>query len=330
MPAVQPTRRRRSGRGDRTRTARRALRAGTALAVLLLAATLASCGDDGARAGGADAELRAVATTTQVADLVRQVGGERVDVSALLHPGSDPHGYEPRPSDVAAIAEADLVFSSGGEVDEWLGDLIDSAGGDTPTIALIDSVETIEADGDTDPHWWQDPRNAQLALSPIRDALARADPDAATRYRRSASAYADELRSLDADLANCFESLPAKERKLVTTHDSLAYLARRYGLEVIGAVIPSLSTQAQPSAGDVEALVDQIESEHVAAVFPESGISQKLERAISRESGAEIGGELWTDSLGPDGSGAETYVRAMRANADALVRGMSGGMRGCA
>jgi zinc/manganese transport system substrate-binding protein len=308
---------------------RRVIHPPLALVALLLAAVLASCGGDGVRAGGADGEVRVVATTTQVADLVRQLGGDRVEVSALLHPGSDPHGYEPRPSDVAAIADADVVFSSGGEVDEWLGDLIDNAGGDARAIALIDSVETIEVDGETDPHWWQDPRNARLALAPIRQALAEANPDGASRYRLAASAYGRELRRLDAHLADCFDSLPPTARKLVTTHDSLAYLARRYRLEVVGAVIPSLSTQAQPSAGDVEALIDQIESEQVAAVFPESGISQKLERAISRESGAEIGGELWTDSLGPNGSGAETYVRAMRANADSLVRGMSGGTRGC-
>lgn len=297
--------------------------------MLMAAVALVSCGDDGPRANGADPELRVVATTTQVADLVRQVGGDRVEVSALLHPGSDPHGYEPRPSDVAAIAEAEVVFSSGGEVDEWLGDLIDNAGGDGRTIALIDSVETIEVDGETDPHWWQDPRNAVRAVARIRGTLADADAEGASTYRRTAAAYGGELRRLDADLAACFESLPPRARKLVTTHDSLAYLARRYRLEVVGAVIPSLSTQAQPSAGDVEALIDQIESEQVAAVFPESGVSQKLERAISRESGAEIGGELWTDSLGPDGSGAETYVLAMRANADSLVQGMSGGTRGC-
>ena len=115
----------------------------------------------------------------------------------------------------------------------------------------------------------------------------------------------------------------------MTTHDSLAYLARRYGLDVVGSVIPSLSSQAQPSAADVEALVEQIEEHRVSAVFPESGISQKLEQAISRESGAAVGGRLWTDSLGPEGSGAETYTGAMRANADALVSGMSGGSERC-
>jgi ABC-type Zn uptake system ZnuABC Zn-binding protein ZnuA len=123
--------------------------------------------------------------------------------------------------------------------------------------------------------------------------------------------------------------VPADKRKLVTTHDSLGYFAERYGIEVIGAVIPSLSTQAQPSAKDVDALVRQIEDEGVEAIFPEVAVSQRLERAISRESGAEVGGELWTDSLGPDGSRAETYLKAMRANTAALVEGMSGGRARC-
>ena len=123
--------------------------------------------------------------------------------------------------------------------------------------------------------------------------------------------------------------LSPDKRKLVTTHDALGYFAERYDIEVIGAVIPSLSTQAQPSAKDVDALVEQIEDEGVEAIFPEAAVSQRLERSISRESGAEVGGELWTDSLGDEGSGAESYVDAMRANAKALAEGMSGGRMTC-
>ena len=125
------------------------------------------------------------------------------------------------------------------------------------------------------------------------------------------------------------ERVPPGKRKLVTTHDALGYFAERYGLEVIGAVIPSLSTQAQPSARDIDALVEQIEHEGVEAIFPEVAVSQRLEQAVSRESGAEVGRELWTDSLGDEGSGAETYLKAMRVNTAALVEGMSGGRARC-
>jgi ABC-type Zn uptake system ZnuABC Zn-binding protein ZnuA len=295
-------------------------------ALLLVALGLvAGCANE----AGSDAGVQAVATTTQVADLVRNVGGRRVEVDGILRPEADPHGYEPRPSDAAALSRADVVFRSGGDLDGWLGDLIDSAGGDAEEVTLIDSVHTIEGDGEVDPHWWQDPRNAILAVAAIRDALVEADPAGRAAYKRNAATYTRELRRLDSDVEGCIGQVPPDKRKIVTTHDSLGYFAERYGVQVIGAVIPSLSTQAQPSAKDVNRLIDQIKEEGVEAVFPEAAVSQRLEEAISRESGAEVGPELWADSLGPDGSGAETYLDAMKANASALAEGMSGGSVHC-
>jgi ABC-type Zn uptake system ZnuABC Zn-binding protein ZnuA len=293
-----------------------------ALAALLIAAVLFGCGDDG---GSGDANVTAVATTTQVADLVRNVGGERVAVESILHPNSDPHEYEPRPSDAAAVAKADVVFRSGGDLDGWLDEVLDSAGGDAERVTLIDSVRRIG----NDPHWWQNPRNAILAVAAIRDALIEADPDGRAGYERRAAAYTARLRRLDADVARCIDRVPAGKRKLVTTHDALGYFADRYGIEVIGAVIPSLSTQAQPSAQDVNELVDQIESEGVEAIFPEAALSKKLEQAISRQAGAEVGGRLWADTLGPEGSSGATYLGAMRSNAATLANGMSGGRVTC-
>ncbi len=302
----------------------RALR--PSLAALALAASLltAACGDDGG-GGGGGASVGAVATTTQVADLVRSVGGERVDVDGILPPNADPHDYEPRPSDAAALADAEVVFRSGGDLDEWLDEVVDSAGGDARQVTLIDSVERA---GD-DPHWWQDPRNAILAVAAIRDALVEADPGGRAGYERRAAAYTRRLRRLDAEVARCIARVPAAKRKLVTTHDALAYFADRYGLEVIGAVIPSLSTQAQPSAKDVAELVDQIETEGVEAIFPEAALNQKLEQAISREAGADVGGELWADTLGPEGSTGATYVGAIRSNAATIAAGLSGGRVSC-
>jgi ABC-type Zn uptake system ZnuABC Zn-binding protein ZnuA len=294
-----------------------------ALLLVLVLALAAGCGDDDGAGGGA--EVTAVATTTQVADIVRNVGGERVEVDGILPVEADPHDYEPRPSDAAALSEADVVFRSGGEVDEWLGELIDSAGGDAAEVTLFDSVRKS---GD-DPHWWQDPNNAILAVRAIRAALVDVDPRGRVAYDRNAASYVTKLRQLDAGIELCVNRVPTAKRKLVTTHDSLGYFAERYGIEVIGAVIPSLSTQAQPSAKDVDELVRQIEEEGVEAIFPEVAVSQRLEKAISNESGAEVGRELWTDSLGPEGSGAETYLRAMRANTAALVEGMSGGRASC-
>jgi zinc/manganese transport system substrate-binding protein len=292
------------------------------LLAALLVALAAGCGDDDS---GSGASVTAVATTTQVADLVRNVGGGRVEVDGILQPNADPHDYEPRPSDAAALADADVVFRSGGDLDEWLDEVVESAGGDAEGVTLLDSVRARQ----DDPHWWQDPRNAVLAVEAIRDALAKADPDGRAGYERRAAAYIRRLRALDAAIERCIERVPPAKRKLVTTHDALGYFADRYGLEVIGAVIPSLSTQAQPSARDVDELVDQIRDEGVEAIFPEAAVSQKLERAISREAGAEVGGELYADTLGPEGSAGATYIGATRSNANALAEGMSGGSVRC-
>jgi ABC-type Zn uptake system ZnuABC Zn-binding protein ZnuA len=285
------------------------------------------CRDAGG--GGSDAPVTAVATTTQVADLVRNVGGARVSVDGILRPNSDPHEYEPRPSDATALTQADLVFRSGGDLDKWLDQIIDNAGGDARQVTLIDSVHTIEGPNETDPHWWQNPRNTILAVGAIRDALVKADPAGKRGYDRRAAAYVRKLQALDGAIARCVERVPADKRKIVTTHDALGYFADRYGVKVIGAVIPSLSTQAQASARDVDKLVNQIRSEGVEAIFPEASITQKLEEAIGREAGAKVGAKLYADTLGPEGSGAATYLQAMRHNAGALVEGMSGGRVSC-
>jgi ABC-type Zn uptake system ZnuABC Zn-binding protein ZnuA len=291
-----------------------------AVPALVVLALLAGCGDDSSGDG-----RTVVATTTQVADLVREVGGARVSVDGMLRPGGDPHDYEPRPSDVAAVARAQLVFRSGGEVDEWLGDVIESAGGDADVVSLIDSVARR---GD-DPHWWQDPRNAVRAVERIRERLTRLDPDGRAVYRRNAARLNRRLEDLDRAIAACVERVPRAKRRIVTTHDSLGYFADRYGIEVVGSVLPSLSTQAQASAGDVQRLVEQIRSEGVEAIFPESSVNPDIERAIAREAGAEVGEPLYADSLGAEGSPGETYAGALAADARALVRGMSGGRVDC-
>ena len=270
-----------------------------------------------------------VATTTQAGDLVRNVAGSRAQVEQILRPNSDPHAYEPRPSDAAALTRARLVVRSGGDVDDWLGGLLDSAGRGAPVLNLIDHVRTRKQDGDLDPHWWQDPRNAESAVEAIRRAMVRADPAGRRVYDRNAAAYLAKLRRLDRATARCVARIPARLRKLVTTHDALGYYADRYGIQVIGAVLPSLSTQAQPSAKDVQALVDQIRRTGVKAIYPESSLNAKLERAVARESGAEVGGALWADSLGPEGSSGATYADSIAANTDAIVDGLTGGRAHC-
>jgi ABC-type Zn uptake system ZnuABC Zn-binding protein ZnuA len=298
------------------------------VALLSVAVIAIGCGND-----SSPGDLRktgVVATTTQVADFVRNVGGNRVDVHQVLQPNSDPHEYEPRPSDARAVAAAQAVFRSGGDVDDWMGDVISNAGGDALQITLIDDVRTrASADDEVDPHWWQDPRNAELAVKAIRDQLVKADPRGREIYVRNAARYLGTLARLDRMTAGCIAELRPAERRLVTTHDALGYYAARYGLDVIGAVIPSLSTQAQPSAKDVQDLVAQIKATGAKAIYPESSINPKLEEAVARESGAATGDALWADTLGPKGSSGATYVASIASNTAAIVSGLSGGAVDC-
>ena len=298
---------------------------------IVAALLLSACGND-EDAPGSAAGPTVVATTTQVADLAANVAGERADVVGILAANADPHDYEPKPSDVEALADAGLVIQSGGDLDLWLDELVESSGSDAPRLALIDSVATIggdDEDEEADPHWWQDPTNAIAATEAILAALIEADPDGSAEYEGSAEDYVDRLDRLDRQIASCIERVPVADRKLVTSHDALGYFADRYGVEIVGSTIPALSTQAQPSAGETAELVDLIEQQGVHAVFPEVGVSTALEQAIADETGASVGAELYADALGPEGSVGETYVGAMAANASALVDGFSGGAVSC-
>jgi ABC-type Zn uptake system ZnuABC Zn-binding protein ZnuA len=214
-----------------------------------------------------------------------------------------------------------------------MGDVIDNAGADATELTLLDVVRPRAGEGDhadeADPHWWQDPRNAERAVAAIRDELIRVDPEGRQAYQRNATRYLRQLAAVDRRTAACIGRLSRSERKLVTTHDALGYYADRYGLEVVGAVIASMSTQAQPSAKDVQRLVDEIDRLGVKAIFPESSLNPKLERAIARESGADVGRALWADTLGPRGSSGATYVGSIASNTDAIVQGLSGGAVRC-
>jgi ABC-type Zn uptake system ZnuABC Zn-binding protein ZnuA/ABC-type Mn2+/Zn2+ transport system permease subunit len=313
---------------------RRPRAAGALAASAALALLAAGCSDNGGSAG--PGQVKVVATTTQIGDWARAVGGERAKVVQLLKPNTDPHDYEPRPSDVRETADAKLVLVNGDRLDHWMGDVVKQAGGD-PTVIDLGADAPVKLSGETegeeaskfDAHWWHDPRNAEAAITMIRDALTKANPDAKDVYARNAAAYLARLRALDRGIAACVDRVPAPQRKLVTDHDAFNYFARRYGIEVVGAVIPSQTTQAQPSAGDVAQLSQLIRREHVKAVFPESSINAKLAEAIARQTGATSNLTLYGDTLGPEDSRGATYLAMEQANADAMVRGFTGGSQQC-
>ncbi|MEA2391758.1 MAG: hypothetical protein QOK31_1867 [Solirubrobacteraceae bacterium] len=279
---------------------------------------------------GAGARLLVVASTTQVADFARAVGGAAVYVHPVLRANTDPHEYEPRPRDVIAASEAKLVVTSGFRLDAWMQRVVEQAGGASTTdLSLGLPVRLKGPDGGADPHWWHDPLDVGAAIQRLRDALARADPAHAGFFAANAARYERRLQTLNEEVRRCIHLVPAAARTLVTSHDSLAYFARRYGLRIVGAIVPAQAESAEPSARDVAHLTAQVRSAHVRAIFLERSTSPRLGRAVSRETGVRTA-ELYGDTLGPPGSPGETYLGMVATNASTIVRGLTGGKRGCA
>ncbi|HEV7482205.1 MAG TPA: zinc ABC transporter substrate-binding protein [Solirubrobacterales bacterium] len=320
------------GRALATQVPRRAALAAAAVGALVLLG--AGCGSG--LSSGANGQLQVVATTTQIGDFVREVGGNAVAVDQILQPNTDPHEYEPRPSDVEGAAGAALVFANGDNLDQWVGDVVSESGSDGEVVDLGAAVperlpgESSGAEASKyDPHWWHDPRNAEAAVRVVERRLAAADPAEKAEFERNAAAYLAKLRALDAGISRCIDSVPPVRRKLVTDHDAFGYFADRYGIEVVGAVVPSQTTQAQTSAKELSELAATIDAEHVSAIFPESSLSPKVAEAIAAQTGASSDYTLYGDTLGPADSSGSTYLRMEAANADAMVSGFTDGNDRC-
>jgi ABC-type Zn uptake system ZnuABC Zn-binding protein ZnuA/ABC-type Mn2+/Zn2+ transport system permease subunit len=303
-----------------------------AAALALAALALAACSGSPGSSNGLDV----VATTTQIGDWARIVGGPDATVHQILQPNTDPHEYEPRPADVEATARAKLVLENGDRLDAWMGKVISGSGGN-PTVVDLGASVPVRLAGERsgreasrfDPHWWHDPRNAIAAVRRIESALSAARPAARAAFARRADAYVTRLRRLDERIAACFARVPKSQRELVTDHDAFNYFAARYGIRVVGAIIPSQTSQAQPSAGDTARLITLIRREHVHAVFPETSLNRRLAEAVARETGARSDLVLYGDTLGPAGSPGATYVGMEAANAEAMADGFSGGKVKC-
>ena len=280
-------------------------------------------------AGSADQShgriLRVVATTTQVADFARNVGGDRVQVTSLLKPNLDAHDYEPSPADIDAIAHAYLVLENGAGLETWLHDTITSSGFDGPLVDTSQGVRLRQVGGATDPHIWQNPRNAQRMTANIDRALAAADPADARIFRANLAAYTKQLQALDAEVQRQIDSLANK--KLVTNHDAFGYYIDRYGLQFVGSVIPSFDSSAELSGRDIRDLVAKIKATKVKAVFSETSLPPRTAETIGREAGVKVvEGEdaLYGDSLGPPGSDGDTYLKMIRHNTRTIVGNLSG------
>ncbi len=261
-------------------------------------------------------KLPVVATFSILADFARNVGGERVEVTALVGSNGDTHVYQPKPDDAKKLAAARLILVNGLGLEGWIDRLIKASGTKAPVIVATKGIRSQQMSGEgrieLDPHAWQSIVNAKIYAANIRDGLIAADPDGASTYRANADAYLSKLDKLEQEVETAIAKIPPEKRQIITTHDAFGYFGRAYGFRFIAP--EGVSTETEASARDVAKIIRQIKAEKIPAVFLENVTDPRLLERIAAESGAKIGGTLYSDALSaPDGP-AGTYIEMMRNN----------------
>ncbi len=263
-------------------------------------------------------KINAIATISIIGDIVKNVAGDSINLVTLVGPNGDAHEYEPIPADSVNIAHADIIFENGLHLENWLDKLYEASGSKAKRVVVSQGVNPRVFENDpqeTDPHAWQDVSNVILYTKNIRDALDSIDPTHKSLYDANARAYIEKLKDLDTWIKEQVATIPADKRKLVTNHDALGYFARRYGFQIIGAVIPSGTTEAaDPSVQQTIQLLGIIRANGVHAIFSENMANPQLAQTLSQEAGVQLGPELYTDALGPVGSKGDTYLKMIKYN----------------
>ena len=285
--------------------------------------------------------LRVVATHSILGDFVANVAGDALELSLLAGANQDPHVYEPAPADSRALLEADIVFENGLLLKGWLDPLYAQSGSSATRVVVTHGVRLLEYDdehghdehghdehghddehlhGDYDPHVWQSVANAIVMAENIRDALVDADPANAELYTWNAASYIAELEQLDRYILDLAETIPPDRRLLVTGHEAFAYFADRYGFRIVGAALGAVTTEgADPSAGEIAALIDDIRKAGSPVVFAESIVNPHLARRVAEEAGARFVAPIYSDALDEPGTAAGTYIGMMRHNIETMV-----------
>ena len=281
--------------------------------------------------GGADAgdKVKAVASFSILGDMVRQVGGDRVEVTTLVGPDGDAHVFSPTPADAKTLAAAQLFFVNGLGFEGWMERLEKSSGFKGKTVVASAGVKPrtmVEEEGGTpetitDPHAWQNLANGKLYVANIRDGLIAADPAGKASYEANAAKYLGEIMQEDDAVRAALAKLPAERRKIITSHDAFGYFGAAYGLEIVAP--EGVSTESEASAQDVAKIIRQIKAEHIPAVFIENITDHRLLDQIARETGAKIGGTLYSDALSPPDGPAPNYLDMFRHNVGALTAALS-------
>lgn len=265
--------------------------------------------------------LNVVASFSILGDFVRNVGGDRVSLTTLVGPDGDAHVYAPTPADAKKIAGAKLMFINGLGLEGWLPRLLLSSGSKAPIITATNGIAPLNVGSDADPHAWQSVVNAKIYVANIRDALAAADPPDAEAFRSNAGAYLAKLDALDREVREAIAQIPPARRKVISTHRAFGYFAAAYGIAFIAPF--GVSTESEASARDIAGIITQIKQAKIPAVFLENISDDRLIRRISAETGATVGGTLYSDSLTGEKGDAPTYIEMVRHNIKALTSALS-------
>lgn len=290
------------------------------LILSILAFALSACGGQ-PTSSAATSDRAVLASTTFLADITRNITGDRLDVESLLPFGADPHAFQATPQDVAKISESKLIITNGVEYEHFLEALLENADGER-TIVEVSAGITPRTDPESehgvDPHMWLDPNNVIIYVENIQDALTHFDPAGEAEYKSNADSYITSLKELDAWIAGQVDSIPAEKRLLVTNHEAFGYFAERYGFTLVGTVVESFSSVASPSAQQLAALTDQIKSGGAPAIFLDEVENPALPQQIASETGVTVVADLHLESL-TDGPPAATYIDMMKYNVSKIV-----------
>ena len=265
--------------------------------------------------------LNVVASFSILGDFAKNVGGERVNVMTLVGPNGDVHVYTPAPADAKKVADAKLLVINGLGLEGWLPRLLQASGGSAPIVTATKGIAPLKLGSDADPHAWQSVANAKTYVANIRDALVAADPADAEVFRSQAQTYLAKLDALDREVREAVARIPQDHRKVISTHDAFGYFAAAYGIEFIAP--EGVSTESEASARDIAGIISQIKASKIPAVFLENISDPRLMQRIAAESGARIGGTLYSDSLTDEKGEAPTYIDMVRHNIRALTSALA-------
>jgi zinc/manganese transport system substrate-binding protein len=273
----------------------------------------------------ADDRLKAVASISIIGDLVKNVGSDRVDVATLVGPNSDAHVFSPTPTDAKTLGAAKVVFVNGMGLEGWMTRLVAVSGAKVSPVVVTAGVKPRQAgEGGhhaVDPHAWQSVANAKIYVANIRDGLKTSDPANAATYDANAKAYLGKLDALEREVRETIEKIPPDRRKIITTHDAFGYFGQAYGVEFIAPT--GVSSDSEPSARDIAKIITQVKQQKIPAVFMENISDPRMMQQIARETGARIGGTLYSDALSGASGPAATYIDMMRSNVRELAKALT-------